>query len=451
MTPAKQEKVFNKFGLRCAYCGYKIYTNVEVDHPFKATIDHVIPKASGGTERLENLLPVCFGCNHVKDDMNLNEFRNALLTGKASKKGKDNEVKNLKTPRYMIPYGKYTGVKNYIWGGRFYFEKKVQERKNAEEVIDMVQPVFMNGSSSSEMIDEFMSKTRTLEKNGKNRTSTVESVLVNDSAAVDAQKKKRVIIVTNDNNKGYARKKPQFSTGRIVPKAAASAIAMPAAASSRSKLSKTERKDVYKAFHWRCALCGCMLRGEDHDIGHSNACISKIHIKGDFSENNVLATCQDCQSVKLTFDLEEFRTRIFTKKTKQPIGIMKAGKTSQLQDTHFVPYFENDIDHFYFELSDGSQKDSIDAFWKNVIPCDMTGKPVVVLPNDKATVSEQTKTSAEITELCSEDYPVIASPLVEEYNNLFEIRKQLMDDLKDVENKLQKLKTAIDALHHFEE
>lgn len=52
-------------GNLCAYCG---------DTENKHTIDHVIPKSKGGTNRLENLVAACFNCNQLKGDLSLQEF-----------------------------------------------------------------------------------------------------------------------------------------------------------------------------------------------------------------------------------------------------------------------------------------------------------------------------------------------------------------------------------------
>ena len=43
---------------RCAYCGCQ---------PEKITLDHVIPKVSGGTTERSNLVPACASCNGSKN------------------------------------------------------------------------------------------------------------------------------------------------------------------------------------------------------------------------------------------------------------------------------------------------------------------------------------------------------------------------------------------------
>lgn len=73
MKKELRQQVYNKFKGRCAYCGKKIkYKDMQVDH--------VKPKARGGTDDLDNLLPACRSCNHYKRDMNLEVFRNYIST-----------------------------------------------------------------------------------------------------------------------------------------------------------------------------------------------------------------------------------------------------------------------------------------------------------------------------------------------------------------------------------
>ncbi len=60
--------VFNQFGGRCAYCGWILSFAV-------FTIDHILPKNLGGTDKLDNLFPSCRTCNHLKRNNRLEKFR----------------------------------------------------------------------------------------------------------------------------------------------------------------------------------------------------------------------------------------------------------------------------------------------------------------------------------------------------------------------------------------
>jgi 5-methylcytosine-specific restriction endonuclease McrA len=60
------------YGGRCAYRGE--------EGPLE--VDHRIPLARGGSNRIENILPACRGCNAEKHDLTEEEFRNRLASEK---------------------------------------------------------------------------------------------------------------------------------------------------------------------------------------------------------------------------------------------------------------------------------------------------------------------------------------------------------------------------------
>jgi 5-methylcytosine-specific restriction endonuclease McrA len=55
-------------GRDCAYCGIRLYRKREDGEP-KATVDHVIPKSRGGSDKLANKVICCPACNTAKADM----------------------------------------------------------------------------------------------------------------------------------------------------------------------------------------------------------------------------------------------------------------------------------------------------------------------------------------------------------------------------------------------
>lgn len=57
-------KVFAAKGSLCVYCGKDA-----------AHVDHVMPKARGGSDDLSNLVPCCTRCNHAKGIMTAEEWR----------------------------------------------------------------------------------------------------------------------------------------------------------------------------------------------------------------------------------------------------------------------------------------------------------------------------------------------------------------------------------------
>lgn len=48
---------------RCYWCGCEISDDLPMGHPQKAVADHVIPRAEGGQNVVENYVPACWTCN----------------------------------------------------------------------------------------------------------------------------------------------------------------------------------------------------------------------------------------------------------------------------------------------------------------------------------------------------------------------------------------------------
>lgn len=64
----KRIMVANKYHWHCAYCGVKLSTDTLV-------IDHIIPRASGGNNDVNNLFPSCHKCNSSKGTKTVEQFR----------------------------------------------------------------------------------------------------------------------------------------------------------------------------------------------------------------------------------------------------------------------------------------------------------------------------------------------------------------------------------------
>jgi hypothetical protein len=64
----KKTSVLSKTQGRCAYCGTDL-------GECGVVIDHVHPRALGGGNELENLLPACSPCNTSKGKKTLEQFR----------------------------------------------------------------------------------------------------------------------------------------------------------------------------------------------------------------------------------------------------------------------------------------------------------------------------------------------------------------------------------------
>lgn len=71
ITPAKRERVFDRDGHVCCYCGEKF-------SPESMEPDHVIPISRGGNDAIGNLVASCIPCNRAKWDYHPTAFINSL-------------------------------------------------------------------------------------------------------------------------------------------------------------------------------------------------------------------------------------------------------------------------------------------------------------------------------------------------------------------------------------
>lgn len=91
MTKEQRNKVFEKYGGRCAYCGCELGRKFQIDHIipiFRNDTDEDFEKRNThgqrklglvrGSEDLENLNPACPRCNGWKGTMSIETFRNEI-------------------------------------------------------------------------------------------------------------------------------------------------------------------------------------------------------------------------------------------------------------------------------------------------------------------------------------------------------------------------------------
>lgn len=77
MSQSKKRFIlWHKYGGKCYYCG----TPLDMDF---FTLDHIIPKKSGGTSDDSNLVPCCHFCNMSKADRTIEEWVAYLVVDKA--------------------------------------------------------------------------------------------------------------------------------------------------------------------------------------------------------------------------------------------------------------------------------------------------------------------------------------------------------------------------------
>lgn len=76
----KNRQVWDKTNGHCWYCGTRLVKPNPEKHSADQkkrwyTIDHATPRARGGSDSLDNLLPCCNYCNGHKCDMTVEEYR----------------------------------------------------------------------------------------------------------------------------------------------------------------------------------------------------------------------------------------------------------------------------------------------------------------------------------------------------------------------------------------
>lgn len=58
-----RDAVEKRDGLVCRWCGCAVRRSDGSDRPDNATLDHIIPRRSGGPDAVENLVMSCYRCN----------------------------------------------------------------------------------------------------------------------------------------------------------------------------------------------------------------------------------------------------------------------------------------------------------------------------------------------------------------------------------------------------
>ena len=90
MRPSVRFEVFKRDGFTCCYCGRKPPT-------VTLEVDHIVPRAAGGEDILENLTTACFECNRGKSDRSLDA---PVRTTAAIQKAEDLKERTLQAQAY---------------------------------------------------------------------------------------------------------------------------------------------------------------------------------------------------------------------------------------------------------------------------------------------------------------------------------------------------------------
>lgn len=68
----KRLALYARDGFACAYCERSLHTDYDREalkaNFWRLTLDHIVPREAGGTNRADNLITSCYACNRAKAD-----------------------------------------------------------------------------------------------------------------------------------------------------------------------------------------------------------------------------------------------------------------------------------------------------------------------------------------------------------------------------------------------
>lgn len=70
ITPAKRLAIYVRDNFVCLYCG----TDLRSYKPANVTLDHVVPRSRGGSNRENNLVTACRSCNSARGNKTVQEY-----------------------------------------------------------------------------------------------------------------------------------------------------------------------------------------------------------------------------------------------------------------------------------------------------------------------------------------------------------------------------------------
>ncbi|NTS41142.1 HNH endonuclease [Flavisolibacter sp. BT320] len=125
LSKAVRERVYNRFGGRCAYCGNHIeYKSMQVDHYLPQCKERFYANRFKKDVHAEaNLMPACRRCNHYKRARTPKQFRELIAT-------LHERIESLYIMKVAIDFGIAVVTP---FDGQFYFEKLAAETKNGNE------------------------------------------------------------------------------------------------------------------------------------------------------------------------------------------------------------------------------------------------------------------------------------------------------------------------------
>lgn len=74
----KKKRIFNKCNGKCCFCGMRLQMENPNEKDYM-TLDHIIAKCKGGTNKDENLQALCWTCNELKNQLDTDTFIEAAI------------------------------------------------------------------------------------------------------------------------------------------------------------------------------------------------------------------------------------------------------------------------------------------------------------------------------------------------------------------------------------
>ena len=132
ISKKKRHLVYEKCRGHCAYCGREItLKQMQVDHiaPQCFTEWESNPTVDGqpttkDPDRMDNLLPSCYRCNHYKRSYSLEQYRGMVATV-------HERIAKIYIVQVAMDY-KILTMDEMLWDGKFYFEKQQNQEQHED-------------------------------------------------------------------------------------------------------------------------------------------------------------------------------------------------------------------------------------------------------------------------------------------------------------------------------
>jgi 5-methylcytosine-specific restriction endonuclease McrA len=77
IRPEKRRAIYESDGFRCVFCGRSL-TDDRIESERERTLDHLIPRALGGSHGAHNLVTCCGHCNSSRQELSIRDWLRVL-------------------------------------------------------------------------------------------------------------------------------------------------------------------------------------------------------------------------------------------------------------------------------------------------------------------------------------------------------------------------------------